>query len=98
MTAHDRTSHLPLNLFRCTRRRPLAGWMTSVREKLGETLVVFMPSGAEIDALVSDVRKDLSGVAANDVVHRVVSHNPDCVLGHRATGSFQCDLPRRQKG
>jgi predicted GNAT family N-acyltransferase len=46
-------------------------------EKLARRLVVYMPRGLEIDALVERVRQDLKGVASSEVVHRIVSHNPD---------------------
>lgn len=46
-------------------------------EKLARRLVVFMPRGAEIDMIVARVREDLKGVASSEIVHRVVSHNPD---------------------
>src|SRR5690348_14976632 len=46
-------------------------------EKLARRLVVYMPRGREIDTLVERVRQDLTGVASSEVVHRIVSHNPD---------------------
>lgn len=78
MTAHDRKITLSA--------QPIPAPQKSRRslddlgaEKLAKRLVVFMPSKAEIDDLVEYVRKDLSDVASTDVVHRVVSHNPDCL-------------------
>jgi predicted GNAT family N-acyltransferase len=75
VTAHDR--HI-------TRSARAIGAPKSFRQlddlgtqRLAKRVVVFMPRGAEIDALVSHVRKDLDGVASSEVVHRVVHHNPD---------------------
>lgn len=45
--------------------------------RLARRLVIFTPTGAEIDMLMDRARLDLPGLGANDVVHRVVSHNPD---------------------
>lgn len=45
--------------------------------RLARRLVIFTPTGAEIDALMDRARQDLPELGANEVVHRVVSHNPD---------------------
>ena len=45
--------------------------------RLARRLVIFTPTGAEIDMLMDRARQDLPGLGANEVVHRVVSHNPD---------------------
>jgi predicted GNAT family N-acyltransferase len=78
MTAHDRNI--------VNGATPVPGLPRSVRrlddlsaERFGKRLAVFMPRGAEIDRLVARVRKDLVGVASADIVHSVVSHNPDCL-------------------
>lgn len=46
--------------------------------KFARRLIVFTPRGAEIDALVTRVQKDLS-VAGSDVVRRITAHNPDAL-------------------
>jgi predicted GNAT family N-acyltransferase len=78
MTAHDRNI--------TNGAMPVPGLPRAVRrlddlsaERFGKRLTVFMPRGVEIDRLVALVQKDLAGVAAADIVHRVVSHNPDCL-------------------
>jgi predicted GNAT family N-acyltransferase len=78
MTAHDRNivNHAtPIPVPRRTARR-LDELGT---DRFGKRLTVFMPRGEEIDKLVAYVRKDLAGVASAEVVHRVASHNPDCL-------------------
>jgi predicted GNAT family N-acyltransferase len=45
--------------------------------RLARRLVVFTPTGAEIDMLVDRARQDIPGLGDTEVVHRVVSHNPD---------------------
>lgn len=46
---------------------------------LAKRLVVFTPSGPTVNALIAHVRRDIAGVSAADAVHRVISHNPDCL-------------------
>jgi len=46
-------------------------------QRLGRRVVVFNPTGDEIDFLMNRAREDLPELGANEVVHRVVSHNPD---------------------
>jgi predicted GNAT family N-acyltransferase len=62
-------------------------------EKLARRLVVYMPRGAEIDGLVERVREDLKGVASNDVVHRIVSHNPDSLWAIARRDRFNSSAP-----
>lgn len=47
--------------------------------RLARRLVVFTPTGAEIDMLVERARQDIPGLGDTEAVHRVVSHNPDSV-------------------
>jgi predicted GNAT family N-acyltransferase len=46
-------------------------------EQLAKRLVVFAPNGAEIDAILARARRDIADLTTADVVHRVISHNPD---------------------
>lgn len=46
-------------------------------EQLSKRLVVFTPSGREIDDLMDRARRHIGRLAPNEVVHRVISHNPD---------------------
>jgi predicted GNAT family N-acyltransferase len=45
--------------------------------RLARRLVVFTPTGPEIDMLVDRARQDIPGLGDTEAVHRVVSHNPD---------------------
>lgn len=92
MTAHDRFLVLGANAIRPSRKSPrqLDDLNT---QKLAKRLVVFMPRGAEIDALVAHVRKDLSDVASSDVVRHVVSHNPDTLWAIARRDRFDTSSP-----
>ena len=87
MTAHDR--HI---IFGAQRISPVPAAESQRRfddlgtEKLARRLVVYMPRGAEIDALIELMRKDLLDVADSEVVHRVIEHNPDALwaIGRRS--------------
>lgn len=46
-------------------------------QRLARRLVIFTPTGAEIDMLMDRARQDIPELGVNEVVHRVVSHNPD---------------------
>lgn len=46
-------------------------------DQFARGLVIFTPAGREIDALVARARVDLTGLARTEVVHRVISQNPD---------------------
>jgi predicted GNAT family N-acyltransferase len=46
-------------------------------ETISRRMVVFSPTGADIDRLISRAREDISGIGQSEVVHRVVRHNPD---------------------
>jgi predicted GNAT family N-acyltransferase len=45
--------------------------------RLARRLLIYTPTAAEIDELLDAARRDLPQIGANEVVHRVVSHNPD---------------------
>ena len=45
--------------------------------QMSERLVIFTPTGAQVDALMDLARKAIPRLADNSIVHRVVSHNPD---------------------
>jgi predicted GNAT family N-acyltransferase len=77
MTAHDRHIALTAQAIR-TGQKPSHRLNKLDTQKFAKRLVVFMPRGDEIDALVARVQKDLN-VAGSRIVRRVVSHNPDCL-------------------
>jgi len=55
-------------------------------EQLGKRLVVFAPNGSEVDAILARARRDITELTTADVVHRVISHNPDSfwAIAHRS--------------
>ncbi len=46
-------------------------------QRLARRLVIYTPTAREIDELLDNARRDLPQLGANEVVHRVVAHNPD---------------------
>lgn len=76
MTVHDRRMARMTGVALPQRpaRHPLGELNT---EQLSGRLVVFTPSGLQIDALVNEARRVIGRIATNEVVHRVISHNPD---------------------
>jgi predicted GNAT family N-acyltransferase len=61
-------------------------------EQLARRLVVFTPSGAEIDALLMRARQDVDLTSA-EIVHRVISHNPDSFWGIARRSRFNSMAP-----
>jgi predicted GNAT family N-acyltransferase len=77
MTAHDvRVTRAAKAMFNppALPHHPLSDLDT---QKLAKRLVVFTPSGPQVDAIVDDARRSIAGLASNQVVRRVMSHNPD---------------------
>src|SRR5437588_8376579 len=46
-------------------------------EQLAKRLVIFTPAGDEVERLMSRARRDIEGLTSTDVIHRVMSFNPD---------------------
>lgn len=91
MSAHDRNITLTAQAIR-SHRRPTRQLDDLGTQKLAKRLVVFMPHGSEIDALVAHVRRDLN-VADSDVVRRIVAHNPDALWGIARRDRFDASEP-----
>jgi predicted GNAT family N-acyltransferase len=76
MTAHD-----PRIVCGSTALNPKAGPAThplnAIEGAIAKRLVVFNPSGASVERLVEGARRDIEGLADAEVVHRILSHNPD---------------------
>jgi len=62
-------------------------------EQLSGRLVLFTPSGMQIDALMNQARRAIGRLASNEVVHRVVSHNPDSFWAIARRSRYQSSLP-----
>lgn len=60
-------------------KRPARFPLDKLNNQMSERLVVFTPSGTQVDALIDLARKAIPRLADNSVVHRVVSHNPDAL-------------------
>lgn len=46
-------------------------------QAVAKRLVAFNPSGCTVERLVAHARQDIAGLADAEIVHRVLSHNPD---------------------
>ncbi|MGE0749601.1 MAG: GNAT family N-acetyltransferase [Variibacter sp.] len=77
MTAHDlRATRIAETIARPP--RPAAHPVGDLNVlQLSSRLVVFTPTGRDVDALLTRARRDLAGLAGAEVVHRVMTHNPD---------------------
>ena len=76
MTAHD-PRVFAYAAGKAGRSRAARFPLDELNNQMSERLVVFTPSGAQVDALMSLARKAIPRLADNSVVHRVISHNPD---------------------
>lgn len=93
MTAHDRNMVAAVQTLSTRADRRFDGMDT---QRLAKRVVIYMPRGAEIDALIAYTRKDLNGVADGDVVRRVVSHNPDCLWAIARRERFNATNPKAE--
>ncbi len=48
-------------------------------ERLQKHISLFRPAAAQINEIVDAARPSIPGMTSNEVVHRVVEHNPDCL-------------------
>lgn len=62
-------------------------------EQLAKRLVVFTPGGDEVDRLMSRARRDIEGLTSTDVIHRVMSFNPDAFWAIARRGRFDARAP-----
>ena len=90
MTVHDRNITLAAQTIPSRINRRFDELDT---QRLARRVVIYMPRGAEIDALIAYAREDLSGVADGSVVRRVVSHNPDCLWAIARRERFDATNP-----
>lgn len=93
MTAHDpRMTRSAAAMLKPPRRarHPLGSLDV---QQLSARLVVFTPGGMQIDALMNNARRAIGRLAANEVVHRVVSHNPDSFWAIARRDRYKSSLP-----
>ncbi|MEJ0074034.1 MAG: GNAT family N-acetyltransferase [Alphaproteobacteria bacterium] len=62
-------------------------------EQLAKRLVVFTPAGDEVDRLMMRARRDIEGLTTTDVIHRVMSFNPDAFWAIARRGRFDARSP-----
>jgi len=62
-------------------------------ESFAQDVVVFTPSGRNLEGLLSRARADLPGLAGADVVRRVMSHNPDSLWAIARRDGFDAGAP-----
>jgi predicted GNAT family N-acyltransferase len=92
MTAHDpRIARAAAKLLQVRPARHPLGSLNV--EQLSGRLVVFTPAGTQVDSLMNAARKAIGRLAANEVVHRVVSHNPDTFWAIARRGRYKSSLP-----
>ncbi len=92
MTAHDpRIARTAAKLLQARPARHPLGSLDV--EQLSGRLVVFTPAGMQIDGLMNAARKAIGRLAANEAVHRVVSHNPDSFWAIARRGRYKSSLP-----
>jgi predicted GNAT family N-acyltransferase len=61
--------------------------------QLSRRVVVFNPDGPQIAALLDRAREDIPGLAANEAVLRVVTHNPDSLWAIARRDRFDAAAP-----
>ncbi|MDE2466012.1 MAG: GNAT family N-acetyltransferase [Alphaproteobacteria bacterium] len=64
--------------------------------KWGKRLLAFAPTGATIDRVVEKARPTIGTVARNEVVHRVVSQNPDSFWGITRRSTYNSQDPEAE--
>lgn len=92
MTAHDhRVTRMATQIRESLPARHPLGELDT--EQLSGRLVVFTPSGMQVDALVNEARRVIGRIAENEVVHRVLSHNPDSFWAIARRDRYSTTLP-----
>ncbi len=62
-------------------------------DRYSKHLVVFRPDGKAVDDLVQKASKAIPGLTDSSVVHRVLRHNPDCVIAIARKRKFNPAVP-----
>src|SRR3954452_12756295 len=93
MTVHDR--HMSRLADQALPGRPARHPLGELdTEQLSGRLVVFTPSGLQVDALLHEARRVIGRIATNEVVHRVMSHNPDSFWAIARRAQHSSSLPK----
>ena len=62
-------------------------------DRYSKHLVVFRPNEKAVDDLVEKARAAIPGLTDTSVVHRVLKHNPDCMIAIARKRKFNPDVP-----
>jgi predicted GNAT family N-acyltransferase len=93
MTIHDlhvtRAAKAPLRPV----RQASHAFGTLNTEQLAKRLVIFTPAGDEVEKLMSRARRDIEGLTSTDVIHRVMSFNPDAFWAIARRERFDARAP-----
>jgi predicted GNAT family N-acyltransferase len=88
MNVHDRQPSFEGYVAEQTRIRPIKPLDGQQLLRLASHLVVFTPHGAQIPAMMDNARKAIPMLTTADVMQRVASHNPDCILAVARRNKF----------
>ena len=62
-------------------------------DRYSKHLIVFRPDERAVDDLVEKARVAIPGLTDSSVVHRVLKHNPDCMIAIARKRKFNPDVP-----
>jgi predicted GNAT family N-acyltransferase len=62
--------------------------------RLADRLVAFTPGGADVGTLLAAAGKDIGPLASTEVVHRVMSRNPDCFWAFARRARYDAARPK----
>jgi predicted GNAT family N-acyltransferase len=90
------TEH-PLELLRTTGKLPATGSKRNLSSldssRLSKHLIVFHPSPAAVEDLMEKARTAIPGLTNSEAVHRVLRHNPDCMIAIARKRQFNPSVP-----
>ena len=94
MTAHDVRVTLAAKAIVVPPKPPQHPLAELDTTQLAKRLVVFTPGGPAIESLLAQAQRDIGAVAPLEVVHRVVSHNPDSLWAIARRKNYDPSAPR----
>src|SRR4051794_7815649 len=93
MTIHDLSMTRAAEVLLRPVRAPGHAFGSLNTELLAKRLVVFTPGGDEVDRLMERARRDIEGLTSTDVIHRVMSFNPDAFWAIARRDRFDARAP-----
>lgn len=92
MSMHDHKATRSANLARSS--QPALHFLGGLDpQRFARRHVVFSPSGSQVDDLIARARRELPGLTSPDVVHRVMTHNPDVLWAIARRDRFSAAKP-----